>query len=561
MKKIDWNRAKAESGWIVAAIVSLTLVGTVLAVNPTFSGGPVSNGSFVVGPSYIVFTDGSNFFARNGKTGAVDTSGSNPTTVIQYALDQTSSSGGGAVQIKAGNYSLPSLITLRSNEVLQGEGSEATLLYLQDTITTLGVQIYTVKNVTVKDLKIVRSPTSPATAYGVLQVYNNAYNVVVDNVHVDALNKGSGLVLSWGGNRNIVFQNSYITNASTDGIQILGAVNGMRISGNMIYNTGKSGIVVNGGSYGPDTNMTIANNIIRKFAVTTTGTAAIFMTPSNAATYTDHVSIMGNVITAASGVSASSAGIYTTYAAVSTRANSNLVVSSNVVYGVRGLADCFISEGPNGYYFGTDILYANNLGTGCDVGLTAILIDDVTVSGNIINGTGYEGMAIDTKHSFVTGNVITNSGQVGAGGGGQAGILGGFHLHAGVFTNNVIGNTYAYTSQLYGVYEQGAATGDIIEYNDLRNNANAGITNLGSNTIARYNLGYVTENGGNTSAGGGTSFTFAHGLASSPLFVSASFNVATCGAWGWTTTATQITITTASACTGYITWYARTWLG
>ncbi len=70
------------------------------------------NPSTVVGPrsgvepaSYIIFTDGTNVYAKNGTTGKVEFNG-NATDVIQNAINSVNLSGGGSIFLKRGNYTI-----------------------------------------------------------------------------------------------------------------------------------------------------------------------------------------------------------------------------------------------------------------------------------------------------------------------------------------------------------------------------------------------------------------------------------------------------------------------
>lgn len=66
--------------------------------------------------SYTVFKKDSRYYAECNIPGGTDYSGTDPTTVIQAAIDA-----GGKIFIKAATYTLPSKISLKDNVVLQGE--------------------------------------------------------------------------------------------------------------------------------------------------------------------------------------------------------------------------------------------------------------------------------------------------------------------------------------------------------------------------------------------------------------------------------------------------------
>jgi len=73
--------------------------------------------------SYIVFTDGSRYYAKNGSTGIIEYSDVDATKVIQYAVDRVGEQGGGKVFIKRGMYSISGTISItKDGVIIVGEG-------------------------------------------------------------------------------------------------------------------------------------------------------------------------------------------------------------------------------------------------------------------------------------------------------------------------------------------------------------------------------------------------------------------------------------------------------
>jgi len=72
--------------------------------------------------TYVVFTDGSKYYAKNGSTGLIEYSDTDASKVIQYAIDKTNALGGGIVHLRPGRYKLSTSIVMRSGVILQGEG-------------------------------------------------------------------------------------------------------------------------------------------------------------------------------------------------------------------------------------------------------------------------------------------------------------------------------------------------------------------------------------------------------------------------------------------------------
>jgi len=77
--------------------------------------------------SYIVFTDGSRYYAKNGETGQIEISDVDSPTVINYAIRQTGQKGGGVVFVRRGIYRTTDyynkyLILDQNNVMVKGRG-------------------------------------------------------------------------------------------------------------------------------------------------------------------------------------------------------------------------------------------------------------------------------------------------------------------------------------------------------------------------------------------------------------------------------------------------------
>jgi len=80
--------------------------------------------------SYIIWTDGSTYYAKNGITGAIDYSGADAATIIQSTIDTLHSLWGGIISIKEGNYSISSAIQIYGRITIKGSGTATTILRL-----------------------------------------------------------------------------------------------------------------------------------------------------------------------------------------------------------------------------------------------------------------------------------------------------------------------------------------------------------------------------------------------------------------------------------------------
>lgn len=119
--------------------------------NPPGQVSPVSEASF------IVLTDGSLVYAKNGETGLVDFWGSNASEVIQAAIDGLGLHGG-MVLIREGSYVISSTIRVPGNVTLSGVGFATRLVLAdyanQEVIENKHPDAYVDSNIVVRDLQI-----------------------------------------------------------------------------------------------------------------------------------------------------------------------------------------------------------------------------------------------------------------------------------------------------------------------------------------------------------------------------------------------------------------------
>ncbi len=108
---LRWERAKALSGWAVAAILAVSLIGLAAALTPTY-GTVLQPGSMTGAYNYTVFQDAINSFVRD-QTGAIIYSGTANSVVTSLiaAIGSTPQS----VVFAQGNYSLTSSQTFPAN--------------------------------------------------------------------------------------------------------------------------------------------------------------------------------------------------------------------------------------------------------------------------------------------------------------------------------------------------------------------------------------------------------------------------------------------------------------
>jgi len=92
--------------------------------------------------SYIIWTDGTNYYAKNGKTGQIDYSGSDASTVIQSVLDAVSTQKRSVIYIAEGIYKMSKGVKIKSNVYIKGSLAGEYLLNDTQGISTNGTILY-----------------------------------------------------------------------------------------------------------------------------------------------------------------------------------------------------------------------------------------------------------------------------------------------------------------------------------------------------------------------------------------------------------------------------------
>jgi hypothetical protein len=144
----------------------------------------VEPGSMVTEASYVIFTDGTNYYARNGLTGEIEFQSTNASYVINNVL--TSLTGGGEVVLKDGTYSLTSPIKITNSGVtLRGSSKGATIL---DPVGVNGLEVGVtgsdIWHVKISDLYFYGSTDSTAI------ILRNPQNAVVERVWIEDYPEG-----------------------------------------------------------------------------------------------------------------------------------------------------------------------------------------------------------------------------------------------------------------------------------------------------------------------------------------------------------------------------------
>ncbi len=200
--------------------------------NPSTVMGPRSG---VEAASYIIFTDGTNVYAKNGTTGKIQFSG-DATTVIQSVLNAT-----GNILFLEGTFNL-SKITIKSNTTIRGLGDKTILILKNNSnnrFITNNAPIGRDQNIVLRDMYIDGNKDGQLSI-GAGDQFGNAGSIHFENVS------------------NIEVSGIHIVNAWATGVELIN-VNNFRVFNNLVENSADDGIGINYISM----NGTVYGNIIK----------------------------------------------------------------------------------------------------------------------------------------------------------------------------------------------------------------------------------------------------------------------------------------------------------
>jgi hypothetical protein len=534
---------------IVAALVAALMFGTALGVmisadTPTGFPTVIEPGSMVSGYSYVIFKDGTTYYAKNGTTGNIELSSVSASTVINTAITSIGPAGG-RVLIRAGDYIFDTTgITISySNIVIEGECQgtnwadswgtrlihefNGNLIDINGT-TTGRIWQPMIKNVVLWD------ENTFYTGYGINCV--KTANAMMDNVNIQRFKSGGIFIRDSFGP---IVQYSTLTGC---GNMTTGAA-GIRYAGE--YATGDQctvpllrSVIWEPGSYlqGPDLYAYgIVDNIIvdNWFTEQNDGdseTSRFIFENCNGVLFTNGQcwNVQGKVlqIIAPAG---------------------SVKVSNNQIFGLEG-------TGIDAVWAISSYIAGNYIsGEGSLVDSVGIIAGKYSeVNGNYVCNMGGPGIDVVNGEASVIGNTLVGNGATGYS----------WHNHTAVLIRwanaTVTSNIFVCdaTIQTGGIWLQEDADNSTVTGNVFKD-ATFPISCAASNCIIANNIGYVNEALGVATITSGTSIAFDHGLWTTPTLVLASFNSTGYGNYTWTGTTTQITITVFNSGTYTVYWYAR----
>jgi len=119
-------RTKIEAFAVSVLLLLLIVASSFANITISNSGMIDSSGQSMLtdGASFIIFTDGTTTYAKNGTSGMIDSYNTNSTIVFQYVFGNVTS--GDKIQVKKGTYEINTKLTLDSTQMpiyLEGQGS------------------------------------------------------------------------------------------------------------------------------------------------------------------------------------------------------------------------------------------------------------------------------------------------------------------------------------------------------------------------------------------------------------------------------------------------------
>ena len=190
--------------------------------------------------SYIIFKDGSTYYARNEETGAIVYSGSDATTIVHSAQDALVNFGGGKILLTRGEYYIN--LRLKNNIILEGEGHETILKADRNDysiIENYGRAADTSNvNIHINNLLIDGTEQTGTYVYGIWFKY--VTNATIQNVYMK--NTHWENIYLWLCNYVVVTQ-CYITTSGREGISIHESI-GCEVSDNIVKDNAWAGISI-----------------------------------------------------------------------------------------------------------------------------------------------------------------------------------------------------------------------------------------------------------------------------------------------------------------------------
>jgi len=535
--------------------------------------------------SYIIYTDGKTYYAKNSDTGATEYSDADATKVIQYAIDKVITMGGGTVLLRDGKYYLSNTINIQNavGVELRGMGMGRTVLTPNTDDPSWAPVIFMNNSNYIRltgftiDQRRTKTVGLPDVVFIVNSNYVEVSHLEITRYFPFALSFGRPIITLTDPSKgetppfspvsNIYVHHNFIHDAvqdcGGDGIKTYATKNAV-ITDNIILNSGDDCISIGGMQGYESHNYVIANNIT---APGVCGNSIKLHTiynqppgdyPIRNVVIANNISIPG---------SAGTGAIITSWESSQTTNNpiADVVIEGNRVERIRisGATRVHI----NGNIVGEEILLFPST-VGVPQPMSDILITNNRVGKITIDIRNYGETQFSNIH--VKGNVINSTGTAIFVGANQIPIsylyIEGNHIVGtrGVQIEGAVGADYVYIfrnrfiASDYDLYLANYVQDHVYIYD---NDFSYRIYDYPGRARYRRNRGYLTENSGvATISAGSTRVTVSHGLAKTPTkFLITPLGQPPGKLWVENITSTSFDIVTDTAPTVdlNISWYAE----
>ena len=189
--------------------------------------------------------------------------------------------------------------------------------------------------------------------------------------------------------------------------------------------------------------------------------------------------------------------------------SSNNTITGNYIYN-----NCYgLITDPGSLYLSKNCNITNNIIHGNSQGIFLKYTSDYILSGNLVFDNDKNGILLgttDCNNVLITGNFIKDNNLD------EYSAFGGIRLDPNIGNGNIISNNrISGAKQDYGIVVLTGNTNTQILENVLTDNRLGGVSDVGTSTVIRNNIGYTTKNS-SSSTGTGAQQTIAHGLAATP---------------------------------------------
>ena len=517
------------------------------------------------GATFVVAA--SNATARTKAKADYVCDGTDDDVQIQAAIDALTV--GGRVLLSEGTFTLGDSITINGiNNLYLGGMGTSTILKLADGLAvSTALSLVTVNGILIENLKIDSNGSNQT---------GSAYNILADQV------------------KDLTINNVFLINARTHAISLLNnagdpcqdiIITGCTVENFDVADASNDGISIGDNQF----NVTIRSCIISHTAHGIVARSGIEIEDG-----AHDVAITGCIIhgmqngvnmhvhagePAVYGVTVQSCTIYGTVSGIRLAGD-----AAAHIYGVA-LSDNVCHDNTNGIQLvrARCAMIGNVLFSNTQYGISAYQCNYCVITSSWIWSNGESGIGLNqcdycviansaiyenTKQGIEMEGVVTgcnrcvvSDDQIIDNDNGDTNNYSGIKISAASHNNTIQGNNFyvtgAGTKQKYGVSLLVGATGNVIIDNQMTQGGRLGpLSDLGTGTVIRGNIGYVTENGG-TSAAIATGATIAHGLASTPTIV--QVNAAEAGPTDITISvdAANITVNFGGGGNRTFFWYAR----